>query len=166
MLSDEEKKAYDNLIMLKYFTMKKEDKQSIDTILNLIEKQSKEIEELKDFITKLQETKDRLDSYDKENTLEIEKLKKEIEELKKDKLELINKNHVVHLKDVEKELREMRKEIDTKNAEIECLNVIHESYKEMIEENNYISKDKIRKIIYGNNEDMEIILLIKKLLEE
>lgn len=38
--------------------------------LNLIKKQSKEIEELKDFITKLQATKDRLDSYDKENTLE------------------------------------------------------------------------------------------------
>ena len=74
----------------------------------------------------------------------IEKQSKEIEELKKDKLELINKNHVVHLKDVEKELREMRKAIDTKNAEIECLNVIHESYKEMVEENNFISKDKIK----------------------
>lgn len=70
----------------------------------------------------------------------IEKQQKEIEELKKDKLELINKNHVVHLKDVEKELREMKKVIDTKNAEIECLNVIHESYKE----NNFISKDKIK----------------------
>lgn len=43
-MTDEEKKAYDNLIMLKYFTMEKEDKQAIDTILNLIEKQSKEIE--------------------------------------------------------------------------------------------------------------------------
>ena len=74
----------------------------------------------------------------------IERQQKEIEELKKDKLELINKNHVVHLKDVEKELREMRKAIDSKNAEIECLNVIHESYKEMVEENNYISKDKIK----------------------
>jgi len=74
----------------------------------------------------------------------IEKQSKEIEELKKDKLELINKNHVVHLKDVEKELREMKKVIDTKNAEIECLNVIHESYKEMVEENNFISKDKIK----------------------
>lgn len=50
------------------------------TLVNLIEKQSKEIEELKDFIVKLQATKDRLDSYDKENTLEIEKLKKEIDE--------------------------------------------------------------------------------------
>lgn len=43
---EEEKKAYDNLIMLKYFTMEKEDKQAIDIILNLIEKQSKEIEKL------------------------------------------------------------------------------------------------------------------------
>lgn len=77
----------------------------------------------------------------------IEKQSKEIEELKKDKLELINKYHVVHLKDVEKELREMRKAIDTKNVEIECLNVIHESYKEMVAENNYISKDKIKAIL-------------------
>ena len=85
----------------------------------------------------------------------IENQQKEIEELKKDKLELINKHHVVHLKDVEKELREMRKEVDTKNAEIECLNVIHESYKEMIEENNYISKDKIKeKIKELNNKNI------------
>ena len=144
MLSDEEKKAinnlnfiivtdiYDNEVSIDKTKIINEYNESVGIVLNLIRKQSKEIEELKDFITKLQETKDRLDSYDKENTLEIEKLKKEIEELKKDKLELINKNHVVHLKDVEKELREMRKEIDTKNAEIECLNVIHESYKENI----------------------------------
>lgn len=76
---------------------------------------------------------------------------KELEELNKDKLELINKYHVVHLKDVEKELREMRKAIDTKNAEIECLNVIHESYKEMVAENNYISKDKIKEKIEEYN---------------
>jgi hypothetical protein len=93
----------------------------------------------------------------------IEKQSKEIEELKKDKLELINKNHVVHLKDVEKELREMKKVIDTKNAEIECLNVIHESYKEMVEENNFISKDKIkakilecRKILYSFEKELEL----------
>ena len=95
----------------------------------------------------------------------IENQQKEIEELKKDKLELINKHHVVHLKDVEKELREMRKEVDTKNAEIECLNVIHESYKEMIEENNYISKDKIREIIEKHYPDVAITKL-NELLEE
>ena len=86
----------------------------------------------------------------------IEKQSKEIEELKKDKLELINKNHVVHLKDVEKELREMKKVIDTKNAEIECLNVIHESYKEMVEENNFISKDKIKAKIEELDEEIKV----------
>ena len=84
----------------------------------------------------------------------IENLIQENKELKKDKLELINKNHVVHLKDVEKELREMRKAIDTKNAEIECLNVIHESYKEMVKENNFISKDKIKELRDIDNIDL------------
>ena len=95
----------------------------------------------------------------------INKQQEEIEVLKKDKLELINKHHVVHLKDVEKELREMRKEVDTKNAEIECLNVIHESYKEMIEENNYISKDKIKEIIEKHYPDVAITKL-QELLDE
>lgn len=105
----------------------------------------------------------------------IEKQSKEIEELKKDKLELINK-HVVHLKDFEKELREMRKVIDTKNAEIECLNVIHESYKEMVEENNFISKDKIKAKIeyllkrYDSEEDFcsyDVVLsILQSLLEK
>lgn len=31
-----------------------------------------------------------------------------------------------------------------KDKEIECLNIIHESYKEMVKENNYISKDKLK----------------------
>ena len=86
MLSNEEKKAYDNLIMLKYFTMEKEDKQAIDTILNLIEKQSKEIEGLKD---KNKELKDK--NKELEDTLkqtqnswyeDTKKQSKEIEELK------------------------------------------------------------------------------------
>ena len=41
-------------------------------------------------------------------------------------------------------VKQKNKKIDTKNAEIECLNIIHESYKEMVKENNYISKDKIK----------------------
>lgn len=119
ILSDEEKKAIENLKGTYWYVGEEGLEESIKVLLNLIEKQSKEIEELK-----------------------------------KDKLELINKYHVVHLKDVEKELREMRKAIDTKNAEIECLNVIHESYKEMVAENNYISKDKIKAILkkYGKKE--------------
>ena len=97
----------------------------------------------------------------------IEKQSKEIEELKKDKLELINKNHVVHLKDVEKELRKMREVIDTKNAEIECLNVIHESYKEMVEENNFISKDKIKaKIEEVKDGTYDAKIVLQSLLEK
>lgn len=47
-MSEEEKQAYDNLIMLRYFTMEKEDKDSIGIIIKFIEKQQKEIEDLKD----------------------------------------------------------------------------------------------------------------------
>ena len=46
-MSEEEKKAWDNLIMLMYFTQEKEDKQAIGIILKLVDKQQKEIEELK-----------------------------------------------------------------------------------------------------------------------
>ena len=46
-MSEEEKKAYDILLMLKYFTEEKEDKQAIITILELVDKQQKEIKELK-----------------------------------------------------------------------------------------------------------------------
>ena len=45
-MTEEEKKAYDNLLMLQYFTMEKEDKESIDIILKLIEKQDTEINNL------------------------------------------------------------------------------------------------------------------------
>ena len=98
MLSDEEKKAIESLIEIREFAnlssykdTKISQLNAIDVVLNLIEKQSKEIEELKDFITKLQATKDRLDSYDKENTLEIEKLKEEIKQLKKERYVLFEK---------------------------------------------------------------------------
>ena len=58
--------------------------------------------------------------------------------------------------------------------EIECLNVIHESYKEMIEENNYISKDKIKEKLkkYSEKEEctykelIDFVEEIKELLEE
>lgn len=46
-MTEEEKKAYDNLLMLKYFTMEKEDKESIGIILKLIDKQDTEINKLK-----------------------------------------------------------------------------------------------------------------------
>jgi hypothetical protein len=37
--------------------------------------------------------------------------------------------------------------IEKQRKEIEALEIIHNTYKEMIEENNYISKDKIREKI-------------------
>ena len=54
-MTDEEKKAYDNLIMLKYFTMEKEDKESIDIILKLIDKQEQEINKLNNVIDRMAE---------------------------------------------------------------------------------------------------------------
>lgn len=47
-MNEEEKKAYDILLMLKYFTQEKEDKQAIITILELVDRQQKEIEALED----------------------------------------------------------------------------------------------------------------------
>ena len=82
-MSDEEKKAYDNLIMLKYFTMEKEDKQAIDTILKLIEKQSKEIEELKEDNKHQWEERCKL-TFELENSTSKDKIKEKIEEIKKD----------------------------------------------------------------------------------
>ena len=53
ILEEKEKKAYDNLIMLKYFTMEKEDKESIDIILKLVEALIAENKELKEEIEEL-----------------------------------------------------------------------------------------------------------------
>ena len=47
-MNKEEKQAYDNLKMLQYFTMEKEDKQSIAIILNCIDKLEKENQKLRD----------------------------------------------------------------------------------------------------------------------
>ena len=61
-------------------------------------------------------------------------------------LNLINKQ--------QKEIEELKEKQDYARLEKE----------QLLEDS--ISKDKIRKIIYGNYEDLEIILLIKELLEE
>ena len=127
-MSEEEKKAIELLkqepdYSLSYY--KREN--AIDIVLKLIEKQQKEIEDLKDFISKLQATKDRLDAYDKENTFKIEKQQKEIE----------------------------------------ALEIIHNTYKEMIEENNYISKDKIKELLHSYSvTDERFMQYLNKLLEE
>lgn len=52
-----------------------------ETVLNLIQKKDTEIKELIDFNKKLQATKDRLDKYDKENTIKLKKQDTEINKL-------------------------------------------------------------------------------------
>lgn len=123
MLSDEEKKAYDNLIMLKYFTVKKEDKQAIDTILNLIEKQSKEIEkkykqlqEKENIIRKLN-----LESqqYFETTIRQAEQFDKEIEELKENYDKLTKhfiENHISKAK-IQSKIEEWQKEKEFYNKD-------------------------------------------------
>ena len=83
-MSNEEKEAIEILKLYFFDNPTLNITKYVNIVLNLIEKQSKEIEEQEDFIKKLQATKDRLDKYDKENTLIIEKQQKEIEKLKED----------------------------------------------------------------------------------
>lgn len=107
ILEEKEKKAYDNLIMLKYFTMEKEDKESIDIILKLVKTliaENKELkeekEELKRENREIRNWKYTIDTYedlDLLKRLDIIKIKgKEYidknlyDELKKDKKALIN----------------------------------------------------------------------------
>ena len=80
-MSDEEKKAYDCLIILKYFTQKKEDKKAINTILNLIEKQQKEIEELKQTIVKATEIIEEYADETENDTKKIIEYQEKIKEL-------------------------------------------------------------------------------------
>lgn len=80
MLSDEEKKAIEVLNHFNPVDCGREDTQAIETILNLIEKQSKEIEELKEeeccMTTCLRKDKEKLFLEDK--------IKAKIEELQED----------------------------------------------------------------------------------
>lgn len=98
----------------------------------------------------------------------INKQQKEIESNKQRIDELNFRYNIEHSKNLSK-----KELIEQQQKEIECLNVIHESYKEMIEENNYISKDKIREKIKElkqkeyilSSKDSEIEILLE-LLEE
>ena len=49
----------------------------------------------------------------------------------------------------------LKDKINVQSKEIEALKLIQESYKEMIEENNYISKDKIKAKIEELQEDIK-----------
>lgn len=91
-MSEEEKKAYDNLKMLQYFTMEKEDKQSINIILNYIDKLQKENEEIRQwkYIIDTYEDLDKLKELDIIKIKGKEYISKNIyDELRKDKEALI-----------------------------------------------------------------------------
>ena len=108
-MSEEEKKAYDILLMLKYFTQEKEDKQAIITILELVDKQQKEIEEKTTIIMVGAE--------------KVKGLEKEIEELKfKNRIRILGKYGDVSLEELIKDKfisKDKIKEIINKYVDIE-----------------------------------------------
>lgn len=88
MLSDEEKQAIKVLNHFNPVDCGREDTQAIETILNLIEKQSKEIEELKDKCKELIFEKQELTSALLDSTPK-DKIKAKIEELENQKRQWI-----------------------------------------------------------------------------
>ena len=52
--------------------------------------------------------------------------------------------NIKHSDGLEEAIETLLTAYEKQSKEIEALKLIHESYKEMIEENNYISKDKIK----------------------
>lgn len=92
MLSNEEKKAinllksYENKLV---YEISEKDKKAVKTILNLIEKQSKEIEKYKNVIDNREFTwKQKYEEtfeYVKENFINQDKIKAKIEEIEKEK---------------------------------------------------------------------------------
>jgi hypothetical protein len=139
-LSEEEKEAIENLKSWReYIINHKEDvifpneiEFYLRTVLNLIDKQQKEIEDMREELQMYVDT-----------------------DLIKEKLEI----EIDKLKDKNKTLESLLQG---------NLYEMYLYYKELAGkyQANCISKDKIREIIYGNYEDLEIILLIKELLEE
>lgn len=93
-MSEEEKEAYDKLVILKYFTIEKEDKKSIEIILNLIDRQQKELETKTAKMTK--------------DAMEIAKMKQTIEEQTKE----IKEKTTILFAGAEK-VRQLEKDIET-----------------------------------------------------
>lgn len=98
MLSDEEKRAIEILNRFNPLDCGMEDRQAIDTILNLIEKQSKEIEELKETLKCTQNS-----WY--EDTQKIEEMKKQIDLDNECEIALNSK-----IMDLEKEIEELKEQ--------------------------------------------------------
>ena len=77
------------------------------------------------------------------------------EDLTKEKEEMEYYNE--YKKQIIKRNEKLLNIIEKQQKEIEVLEIIHTTYKEMIEENNYISKDKIREKIEHYNNELEHI---------
>ena len=102
---------------------------------------------------------------------------KENRELKEQRKELNLENQALYesikLEDSEylaKKYQRLKEENKKLKRENEALEIIHETYKEVVDNGNYISKDEIKQIIgYEENEDVskdEIISLLKTMWEE
>ena len=158
MNEDEIKFRADLLILNSEFpTYRKTE--AMEELLKINNKQQKEIKELSEKLTEkickgveeeiLEEYRQTIISKDKE-----------IEELKKENIELSNQ-----ITDGYWENDRLKNEIEERETRLQ--EEINENCRLKTElYGNRINKDKIRKIIYGNYEDLEIILLIKELLEE
>ena len=83
-------------------------------------------------------------------------LKQQRQKREKEKGKPLNSHNLINYKNMSKEERNEYHRLKTRE------------YRKRLKqkEKDYISKDKIREIIYGNYEDLEIILMIKELLEE
>ena len=111
-----------------------------------LDKKNSEIEEQQNKIASLQKEIKLMQSCDLAKV--IKKQQKEIEELKKERdiyyyeWKHLEANMITKIKDLEEKNASLQKEI-------EALELIHETYKEVIEdiEDRYISKDKIREKI-------------------
>ena len=155
-----------------------------DIISNLINKQQKEIEELKAENKEL--INQRTDGYWENDRLkkETERLNQEIrnwtekehnltQALLSKRTNSISKDKIKEILGIEEDIEEEKilsllqtivdecnrlEEVEDRKVQVEVDNIE--------EKRDKYWKDKIRKIIYGNYEDLEIILLIKELLEE
>ena len=137
----------------------REDKEYMEKVLNYIDKLQKENKKYIDIFNSTEKimngqerTKDKLL---KENI----ELKKENEDMREE-LQMYVDTPISKLKEENKKLK----------RENEALEIIHETYKEVVDNGNYISKDKIKQLVgYEENEDVskdDIILLLKTMWEE
>ena len=152
MLSDEEKKALERIDYIQDFIIENgqynadvNDMEYFSRIKNLIEKQSKEIKELKETLKCTQNS-----WY--EDTIKIEEMKKQIDLDNECEIALNSK-----VMDLEKEIEELK-----------TINQMQKYRIEVIDERELISKDKIKEIL-GIEEDInneKLLSLLQTIVDE